>query len=83
MARPWQVPESGSELSEVVAEALRDGPQVITQHGTATAVVISYDEYRRLLLERQSLSAFFRQSPLVGVELDLARDGGRARDIAL
>jgi antitoxin Phd len=83
MARSWPVPESGSELSEVVAEALRDGPQVITQQGTATAVVLSYDEYRRLLLEQQPLSAFFRQSPLVGIDLELARDDGLARDVSL
>ena len=83
MVRAWQLPETESDLSEVVAEALRDGPQVITQHGTATAVVLSFDEYRRLLVEWQPLSAFFRQSPLVGVELDLARDEGRARDISL
>lgn len=82
MAKSWQVAETG-ELSDVVAEALRDGPQVITQHGAATAVVLSYEEYRRLLLERQPLSAFFRQSPLVGVDLDLTRDDGRGRDISL
>jgi len=83
MAREWQVPASGGELSEVVAEALRDGPQVITQHGTATAIVLSYEEYRRLLLHSQPLSEFFRDSPLVGIDLDLTRDEGRARDIAL
>jgi antitoxin Phd len=83
MSKAWQVPESGGELSEIVAEALRDGPQVLTQQGTATAVVLSYDEYRRLLIERQPISTFFRQSPLVGLDLDLARDEGHAREISL
>ncbi len=74
MARVWQLQEAKNRFIEVVEEAIRHGPQVITQHGVETAVVLSYAEYRRLLLGAKSLSEFFRQSPLVGVELDLRRD---------
>lgn len=80
MARVWQLQEAKNKLSEVIEEAIRHGPQVITKHGVETAIVLSYAEYRRMLLARKKLSEFFRQSPLVGVDLDLARDAGPARD---
>ncbi len=74
MARVWQIQEARNELSEVVEEAIKHGPQVITRHGKETAVILSFEDYRKLLLSQQKLSDFFRASPLAGVELDLQRD---------
>ncbi len=84
MGRVWQLQEAKNKLSEVVDEALTDGPQVITKRGVETAIVLSYADYRKLLLSQQKLSDFFRESPLAGVELDLARDTSPNReDLAL
>ena len=79
MSHIWQLQEAKNKLSEVVEAALNDGPQVITRRGADTAVVLSYAEYRRLLLTQKKLSDFFRESPLVGVELDLTRDSSPVR----
>ena len=76
----WQLQDAKNRFSEVVDKALRQGPQVITRRGAETAVVLSYAEYRALLLRRKKLSEFFRESPLVGVDLDLERDKSAARD---
>lgn len=86
MARVWQLQEAKNKLSEVVDEALSNGPQLITRHGVETAIVLSYAEYRRLLLSQKKLSAFFRESPLAeaAAELELTRDRSPSRaDIAL
>ena len=84
MSGVWQLQEAKSKLSEVVEEALSAGPQLITRRGVETAVLLSYADYQRLLFNRQKLSDFFRQSPLVGVDLDLTRDASPARpDIEL
>jgi antitoxin Phd len=80
MARTWQLQEAKNRLSEVVEGALREGPQVITRRGKETAVVLSYDDYRRMTAGRKKLSQFFRESPLVGVDLDLARDQSPLRE---
>ena len=80
MSDIWQLQEAKNRFSEVVDEALRHGPQVITRHGEQTAVIISYEDYRKLMLQQQKLSAFFRESPLANVELDLSRDRTLARD---
>jgi antitoxin Phd len=84
MHRVWQLQEAKNKLSEVVEEALTNGPQVISRRGQQTAIVLSYADYRKLLLSQQKLSDFFRESPLVGLDLDLQRDTSPNReDVAL
>jgi prevent-host-death family protein len=80
MSRVWQLQEAKNKFSEVVEEAITNGPQVITRRGVETAIVLSYGDYRSLLLKRKKLSTFFRESPLVGENLDLARDRSGLRD---
>lgn len=78
--RTWQLQEAKNKFSEVVEGAINDGPQVVTRRGVETAIVLSYAEYRKMLLGGQKLSEFFRRSPLVGVDLDLERDRSPSRD---
>ena len=59
------------------------GPQTVTRHGEEIVVILSKSEYSRLLKSQTSLLDFFRQSPLVGIELDLERDQSLPRDINL
>ncbi len=80
MARVWQLQEAKNKLSEVVEEALQHGPQVITRRGKETAILLSYADYRKMLLNQKKLSDFFRESPLAGVHLDLCRANSPARD---
>jgi antitoxin Phd len=80
MTRIWQLQEAKNKFSEVVEQALKHGPQVITKRGVETAIVLSYAEYRKLQLAQQSLSSFFRSSPLVDVDLDLTRDTSPHRE---
>jgi prevent-host-death family protein len=79
MNQVWQLQEAKNKFSRVIDNALQRGPQIITKHGTEVAIVLSYAEYRKLIAGRKRLSQFFRESPLVGVELDLARDKSEAR----
>jgi len=84
MARVWQLQEAKNKFSEVVDEALKHGPQVITKRGVETVIVLSYVEYRQMALTQKKLSDFFRESPLIGVDFDLTRDkSGPRADIAL
>ena len=80
MSRVWQLQEAKNKFSEVVEEALSHGPQLITKRGVEAVIVLSYAEYRAMLLNRKKLSTFFRESPLVDAELDLTRDTSRSRD---
>lgn len=71
--------EGKNKFSQLVASAANGEPQVITKNGTATAVVISYNEYKRLTAKKESLSDFLLNSPLRGADIDLtrSRDTGR------
>jgi prevent-host-death family protein len=44
----WQVQSAKAHLSELIEDAQTKGPQIITKHGSETAVVLSFKEYRAL-----------------------------------
>lgn len=79
----WQLQEAKNRLSRVIQQALQEGPQTITVRGKEAVVILSVEEYRKLTRPKSRLTDFFRQSPLVGIDLDLARSREPARDIAL
>lgn len=84
MSCVWQLQEAKNKFSEVVEEALSQGPQVITRRGVEVVIVLSYAEYRKLIVSQKKLSEFFRQSPLADKDIDLSRDRSDVRpDIAL
>lgn len=82
MSRTWQLQEAKNKFSEVVEEALNRGPQIVTKRGVEAVIVISYEEYQRLVFNQQKTSEFFRNSPLYDEEeeLDVSRDQGLARN---
>lgn len=79
--REWQLQEAKNRLSQVVDSALHEGPQTITLRGKPAAVVVSFEEYRKLTLPRVGLSTFFEQSPLYGVDLNLGRSADLPREV--
>ena len=84
MARVWQIQEAKNKFSEVVEEAVKHGPQIITKRGVEISIVVSYAEYRKMMLNERKLSDFFRESPLAKVDIDLRRDRSSVRrDIVL
>ncbi len=81
--RTWQIQEAKAHLSELVRDTERAGPQEITWHGRAVAVVLSKVEYDRLASTGQSLVEFMRHSPLFDTDdVDLTRDTSLIREIA-
>ena len=83
MKTSWPLQEAKNRLSRVVEQANTEGPQLITVRGQPKAVVLSAEEYERLTRPSESLSEFFRNSPLFGVDLDIERSADTGRDIAL
>ena len=79
MIKTWQLQEAKNKLSQVVDDAVNSGPQIITKRGTEVAIVLSYASYQKMVASRGRLSEFFRESPLVEVEMDLDRDKSAAR----
>jgi prevent-host-death family protein len=81
--REWQLQEAKNRLSQVVDSALLDGPQTITLRGKPAAVVVAYDEFRKLAMPRTGLTQFFRLSPMHGVEIEVCRCTDPAYEVEL
>jgi antitoxin Phd len=82
----WQLQAAKARFSELFRRARSEGPQRITRQGEEGVVMISDELYERLMgkvHQPKSLLQFFRESPLVGIELDLERDQNEGRDIEL
>lgn len=79
----WQLQEAKSKLSEVVKKATRNRPQIITVHGRPAVVVISVDEYKKLIRPTMTLIEFLDNSPLKRIHLDLERSRDFGRDVDL
>jgi len=84
--RTWQLQTAKARFSEVFQLARSEGPQVITRQGKDAVVLLPIEQFDRLTVrsrQPESLVKFFRDSPLVGLELDFERDKDTGRDIEL
>jgi antitoxin Phd len=82
----WQVQTAKAKFSEVFRRARAEGPQRITRQGKDGVVMIAEEDYAQLVgksRQPSSLVKFFRESPLVGADLDLERDRTPGRDVDL
>ncbi len=57
----WQLQDAKNKFSNLVDKAQHNGPQVVTKHGKDAVVVLSMDEYKKLIKPKTSLIQFFRK----------------------
>ncbi len=77
----WQLQDAKNRFSKVVDTSISIGPQIISRRGHNTAVVISYEEYKKLINNGKDLKQLLSNSGFD--ELELARDSsstGRATE---
>jgi prevent-host-death family protein len=79
----WQLQEAKAMFSEVIKASGRK-PQIISVHGKETAVILSIDEYQKLVRPRQTFFEFIQSSPLRDFNFELPpRLPEKMRDINL
>lgn len=81
--KTWQLQDAKAHLSELVKNATSGSPQEITLRGKPAVVVLSMQQYEKLKKPQQKLVSFLRQSPLVGIDIELERDKNPMREIDL
>ena len=78
----WGIAKAKAQLSDVVYQAEKTGPQTLTRSGRDVAVIISVDEWKRLRntvkapatgTPGDSMADFLRNSPLHGLEIPKIR----------
>jgi prevent-host-death family protein len=83
MGTIWQLQEAKNKFSRLVEKARYEGPQFVTRHGKETVVVISVEDYQKMVKPESNLFNFIQSSPLSKVSLIIERDKSTARDIEL
>jgi len=83
MGNVWQLQEAKNKFSNLVDKAHHDGPQFVTKHGKESVVIIAVEDYQKLSKPKSNSLSFFKNSPLSGITLALARDKSSSRDIEL
>jgi prevent-host-death family protein len=73
--------EAKNKFSNLVEIVKNEGPQLITKNGKDAAVILSADEYRKLIKPKFNLVEFIQQSPLKGVKIDIARNKTLSKNI--
>src|SRR5277367_5427915 len=80
--RAWQLQAAKAQFSELFRRARSEGPQYVTRQGKDAVVVLTAEEYQRLVTRSRqpgNLVQFFAESPFAGsgLEIERARDYGR------
>lgn len=81
MKGQWQVQEAKQRFSELIRAVRHEGPQTVTRHGEAIAVVLDVGEYRRLRGD-DDFKAFLASAPDFGVA-EIQRDDRPSRRVEL
>lgn len=83
---PWQLQAAKARFSELFRKARTEGPQLITRRGKEGVVMLPVEQFKQLAVrsrQPRSLVQFFRESPLVGLELDFEQDRDTGRHVEL
>ena len=83
MSKNWALEDAKNRLSEVVAEAERNGRQGNTRRGRETAVVLSFEEWKCLSRRGGGLIDVLRRAPRFEGGLDTARSKDPGRKVEL
>lgn len=82
-SKAWNVAQAKAHLSQVIEQALKEGPQTITRNGKDAVVVVSAEEWSARTKRKGNLAEFFAGSPLRNSGLVIKRDRETAREIDL
>lgn len=81
MKNIWSLQDAKNKFSQVVEEAQKEGPQVVTKRGIETIIILSIEDYKKLIKPKINLVEFFQKSPLHGTDLDLTRSKEPSRKV--
>jgi len=83
MSHAWQLQDAKNRFSRLVECAQREGPQVVTKHGKEAVIILSVDDYKKMIKPKINLFKFIQKSPLSGIDLDISRDKNAPRDVTI
>ncbi len=81
----WQLQEAKNKFSNLVEKARKSGPQIVTKHGKEAVVILSFEDYKKLIPHKNNLINFLRKSPLSqsGIDFSTLRQKDKPRNVKL
>ena len=80
MKTTWKLQDAKAKFSQIVENALKIGPQFVTRRGRDAVVVVSVEEYERLISQKPSFKEFLLNCPKLddGFEFERQKDYPRS-----
>ncbi len=81
MITTWKLQDAKARFSQVVEDALKIGPQLVTRRGRKAVVVVSVDKYQELISNKPSFKEFLLNCPKMGDDFELERQKDFPRSV--
>ncbi|HOP23135.1 MAG TPA: type II toxin-antitoxin system Phd/YefM family antitoxin [Gammaproteobacteria bacterium] len=83
MKNTWQLQDAKNKFSKLVEAAMHNQPQIVTKHGDEAVIILSIEQYNKMIAPELDLISFFNNSPMKGFDLDIERQKDLPRDVEL
>ena len=79
----WTPEDAKNSFDSLMEEVLAHHAQIIELKNQQKIIVISLEDYKKIMKPKNTLVDFFKKSPLYDLPLDLERDKDTGRTIEL
>jgi len=83
MKSSWKLQDAKAKFSQIVDEAIKNGPQYVTRHGAEAVVIVSVEEFEELKSSKLPFKDFLLSCPKASLELEFNRQKDLPRKIDL
>jgi prevent-host-death family protein len=79
----WKLQDTKSQFSRLVKEALTRWPQYVTRRGEETVIIISIDDYNKLIFNKPGFKNFILSCTKIDDEFVIDRNKDIQRNVDL
>lgn len=83
MRSTWKLQDAKARFSQIVEDALKIGPQFVTRRGKKAVVVLSTEEFEKLVSNKPSFKEFLLNCPKIDDDFEFERQKDYPRSIEL
>lgn len=81
MGSTWKLQDAKARFSQIVDDALKIGPQFVTRRGKKAVVVLSTDEFEKMISHKPSFKEFLLNCPKIDDDIEFDRQKDFSRNI--
>lgn len=81
MKTEWKLQDAKAKFSQIVENALSNGPQFVTRRGKEAVVIVSVKEYEKLISTKLTFKEFLLNCPSLDDKFEFERQKDYSRSI--